>query len=270
MFEYMEGVATARRLEDVWDLHCDTMAGFGFDRVIYGLTRVVGVNGSLGDADDALVLSNHDRAYNDAFIGERMFLDAPGMRWAQENAGAISWGDLWQNPRKLSDRERHVIAFQKSMNIVAGYTISIPHNSTRTFAMTSLTGRAGLSQADVDAIWTAEGRKIWTMINVMHLKVLSLPHQGHGASLSSRQREALEWVGDGKSYQDIATIMGVSMATVEKHLRLAREKLRVATTAQALIKAAFQNQIYTVRGSELCCPDRGPGVGPATRSLTET
>jgi LuxR family transcriptional regulator len=192
------------------------------------------------------------------------------MRWAQENAGAIGWGDLWNDPRALTAPERRVVAFQKSMNVVAGYTVSIPHNNTRTFAMASLTGRPGLSQADLGAIWSTEGRTIWTLTNVMHLKVLSLPHRGLGSDLSNRQREALEWVGDGKSYQDIAAIMGVSMATVEKHLRLAREKLRVATTAQALMKAAFQNQIYTVRGSGLCCPNRGPGVAPATKSLTET
>ena len=98
MLDYMEGVAAARSLDQVWDLHCRTMEGFGFDRVIYGLTRVVGANGSLGNLDDALVLSNHDPAYNEAFIAGEMFRDAPGMRWAQNNAGAIGWGDLWRAP----------------------------------------------------------------------------------------------------------------------------------------------------------------------------
>jgi len=270
MLEYMESLAAARRLEDVWEMHCRAMRAYGFDRVIYGLTRVAAANGSLGDFDDAMVLSNHNHAYNETFIGEEMFRDAPGMRWAQENAGAISWGDLWQNLRDLSDRERHVVAFHKTMNVTAGYTVSISHNNTRTFAMVSLTGRPGLSQADLDAVWAAEGRAIWTMNNVLHLKILSLPHRGHGSNLSRRQREALEWVGDGKSYQDIATIMGVSMATVEKHLRLAREKLRVATTAQAVLKAAFRNQIYTLSGAEMCCPDRGPGLAPEAEQLTES
>ena len=58
----------------------------------------------------------------------------------------------------------------------------------------------------------------------------------------------LEWVGDGKTAQDISTIMGVSPATIEKHLRLAREALDVETTAQAVLKASFQNQLYAVHG----------------------
>ena len=247
MLDYMAAVADASALDEVWDLHCRTMDGFGFDRVIYGLTRVIGANGALGEIDDALVLSNHPEAYNAVFIGEEMFREAPGMRWARSNPGAIGWGDLWCDAEALTPREREIVAFHKSMNVTAGYTVSIAASNARTFAMSSLTGRAGLTQADLDTIWADHGRTIWTMTNVMHLKVLSLPHIVPGTELSRRQREALEWVGDGKSYQDIATLMNVSPATVEKHLRLAREKLRVATTAQAVLKAACRNQIYSVR-----------------------
>jgi LuxR family transcriptional regulator len=77
---------------------------------------------------------------------------------------------------------------------------------------------------------------------------MSLPHlTTSGEKLTDRQREALEWVSDGKTTQDIATLMGVTQATVEKHLRLARTGLGVETTAQAVIRAAFQNQIFLRR-----------------------
>ena len=95
MLDYMKHLALARSLEDVWDLHCRTMARFGFDRVIYGLSRVASADGSLGDFEDALVLSNHGQAYDDAFINSQMFLEAPGFRWARDNAGAVGWGTLW-------------------------------------------------------------------------------------------------------------------------------------------------------------------------------
>jgi len=35
-------------------------------------------------------------------------------------------------------------------------------------------------------------------------------------------------------------------ATIEKHLRLARETLDVETTAQAVLKAAFYNQMFVL------------------------
>ena len=52
--------------------------------------------------------------------------------------------------------------------------------------------------------------------------------------------------GDGKTTQDIAIIMGLTPATIEKHLRLAREVLEVETTAQAVLMASFRNQIFVV------------------------
>lgn len=46
--------------------------------------------------------------------------------------------------------------------------------------------------------------------------------------------------------QDIALLMGLTPATIEKHLRLAREALNVETTAQAVLKAALQNQMFVI------------------------
>lgn len=275
MLDYMKDLALAQSIDAVWDLHCAAMAEFGFDRVIYGMTRATGANGTLGEFDDALVLSNHAQSYDDTFIASQMFLEAPGFRWARDNVGAISWGALWTESQTLTPRGREIIAFQRMKEVCAGYTISFPKSPARTFAVVSLTGSPHLSQRDLDALWETEGCRIWTMNNVMHLKVLSLPHRNYTYVLSSRQREALEWVGDGKSYQDIATIMGVSMATVEKHLRLAREKLRVATTSQAVLKAAFQNQIYATVDSGLSYSDRTRGAAntpcsPGPQRLTKT
>lgn len=51
-------------------------------------------------------------------------------------------------------------------------------------------------------------------------------------------------MADGKTTQDVALLMGVSPAMVEKHLRLAREALAVETTAQAVAKAALLNMIF--------------------------
>jgi LuxR family transcriptional regulator len=82
--------------------------------------------------------------------------------------------------------------------------------------------------------------------NILHLKVLALPY-GVRSRLTSRQREVLEWIGDGKSVQDTAILLGLTPATVEKHLRLARQALNVDTTAQAVLKASLHNQMYFSR-----------------------
>lgn len=102
----------------------------------------------------------------------------------------------------------------------------------------------GLDHAAVDAIWEERRQEILAVANMMHLKIVNLPGANRRRPLTQRQREALEWVADGKTMQDVALLMGVSPAMVEKHLRLAREALDVETTAQAVAKAALLNMIF--------------------------
>jgi DNA-binding CsgD family transcriptional regulator len=63
-------------------------------------------------------------------------------------------------------------------------------------------------------------------------------------TLSTREREVLQWVAAGKSQQDIGDILSISPRTVEVHLRSAREKLGALTTAQAVGRAIGLRLIY--------------------------
>lgn len=47
----------------------------------------------------------------------------------------------------------------------------------------------------------------------------------------------LTWVRDGKTNDEIADILGLSMLTVKNHLRHAMKKLVVRTRGQAVAKA---------------------------------
>ena len=131
--------------------------------------------------------------------------------------------------------------------MTAGYTVSFHDVSTRAKGATGLTAKRGLTQDDVDEVWKTHGVDLELANKIMHLKVTQLPHTtGQRRPLTARQREVLEWVADGKTIQDTATIMGLNPATIEKHLRLARETLDVDTTAQAILKASSQNQFFLI------------------------
>ncbi|SEP12362.1 LuxR family transcriptional regulator [Salinihabitans flavidus] len=247
IFEYLCNLTNAPTLEELWRMHTAKMAEFGFDRLLYGYTNFVSRH-SIGDPDDFVVLSNHDRAYVDAFIGDRLYLNAPMVRWALRNHGAQSWRILSEQVKchALSRAEQEVLEFNRRMGVTAGYTISFNSVSVRAKAAIALTARCGMTQDDVDAIWQKHGDEIVLMNNVAHLKILTLPYTHFKRVLTKRQREVLEWVSDGKTVQDIAVLMQRKPATVEKHLRLAREALNVETTAQAVLKATFQNQIFVL------------------------
>src|SRR6056297_554538 len=241
----LNGLLNAPSIEELWDMHTRNMDSYGFDRLMYGYTRYRTAT-SLGDPEDFVLLSNHKPEYMEAFIGQSLYFHAPMVRWALENEGACSWAvlrDMVQT-ETLSDQERRVFEFNVSQGVTAGYSISFKSVSPRTKGAIALTARAGMSQEDIDAVWAKHGDDIVLLNNIAHLRILTLPYTAPGRTLTKRQKEVLGWVGDGKTIQDIALLMELTPATVEKHLRLARESLSVETTAQAVLKAAFQNQMF--------------------------
>ena len=242
--DYLEKLNEANSIEDLWALHTRTMAEFGFDRLIYGFTRFRTAH-SFGDKEDMLVLTNHEPDYVEQYMDD-LYFHAPMVRWATANVGACSWSWMAEHADALTESERKVVNFNREMGVTAGYTISFREVSARSKGAIALAARHGMTQANADAVWDQHGRVIMQMNNVAHLKITNLPYSTARKTLTKRQREVLEWVGDGKTTQDIALIMGLTPATVEKHLRLAREALDVDTTAQAVLKASFQNQIFVL------------------------
>jgi LuxR family transcriptional regulator len=262
MLAFAGPLVRATTLQQVWNLLCVELSAYGFDRLIYGFTRFATPSG-VGPLEDALFLTSHDKDYFERFIGDRMFLDAPLTRWVQENrSGSCSWGQIWKKPQDLRPQEREVVAFNIAMGVTAGYTVAIPTPSPRSYALFALTGKRGLTQQDLDDTWARHGEEIEVICNLAHLKFASLPIDTARTKLSRRQMEVLEWVALGKSNQDVATIMGVSVPTIEKHLRVAREKLVVETTAQAIAKLTFLNQMYV-------STSQPPSFGP-NREATES
>ncbi|NIZ14649.1 LuxR family transcriptional regulator [Phaeobacter sp. HF9A] len=245
--DYLHEVTQFKSMEELWHAHVAQMGLFGFDRLIYGYT-LFKTDTSLGDPDDFVILSNHGREYLHGFLSEGLYSHAPMLQWVLQNEGGASWRLAHEMAAqdKLSPRARAVYDFNQRMGVTAGYTISFNSATERFKGAISLAARRDLSQDQVDEIWAEHGTDILLMNNVAHLKILTLPYHAPNRSLTKRQREVLQWVGDGKTTQDIALLMGLTTATIEKHLRLARENLAVETTAQAVLKAALHNQMYAV------------------------
>jgi LuxR family transcriptional regulator len=248
MIRQIDRLLNATNIEDLWQNHLDKMNEFGFDRVMYGITYL-GAESRIISPDDVFVLSSHDPAYTNAFIYDGHYFHAPLVTWALGNSGARSWGSVNQDATSPvhTKEQREAIELNQKYDLYAGYTISFSGDVTREKSAISLAARSGITQAEVDEVWAQHGVEINMLCNIFHLKARTMK-QGFGrTTLTRRQREVLEWVCDGKTAQDIATIMGLTPATIEKHLRLARDALGVETTTQAVLKASFQKKIFAVK-----------------------
>ncbi|WP_166415574.1 LuxR family transcriptional regulator [Cochlodiniinecator piscidefendens] len=239
-------LVSAHSVEEIWPFFLEKMANYGFERIFYGYTTFR-TERSLGDIRDMIILSNHHSEYLDAFIGERNFENAPMVQWALSETGSKSWSWISQlmAAGEISPEMQRVIELNITHGVVSGYSLSFAdeHNSKK--GGLALTANASVPQAEVDKIWEQYGNEINILSQVFHLKIINFPYFGDQRKLTPRQREVLAWVGQGKTTQDVACILGLTTATIEKHLRLARFTLGAETTAHAVLKASMQNQIYT-------------------------
>ncbi len=246
MLGYVEEVLAQDDIHTLWKAHVARMSEFGLTRLIYGFNRANAWD-ALGDHLDALILTEHDEAYLSSFLGKGLYRDAPMMRWAAENEGASpwSWAEVEARNGRLTKKELEVMALNRKFGVTAGYTIAFPKQSSRLKGVMALSGAPGLTQADVDETWERHGREIEAMNWVVHMRLSTLPHAGARRPLTRRQREVLELIAEGENVAGVAASLGLSVATIEKHLRLARATLDVETTAAAVHKASWQNQIFS-------------------------
>ena len=251
-------IAAATAVRTVWDAATGYFAGLGFGRVNYGYTRFLSAR-SIGNPEDAVFLTTGDEDYARRYFSGGLYARTPAFRWAQENTGACTWTWVQEALERgaLSEAEAAAVRQNAAMGVVAGITVSFPETSSRAKGALGLIADAGMDHAAVDRLWAAQGQEVLAVANMMHLKIVNLPNPTRRRPLTQRQREALEWVADGKTAQDVAVLMNVSPAMVEKHLRLAREALNVETTAQAVAKAALLNMIFQKdSGAESAGPGR--------------
>ncbi|WP_372604291.1 LuxR family transcriptional regulator, partial [Actibacterium sp.] len=226
MLDELEALIEAQTVEDVWQRLVGFADGHGFDRLLYGFTRFRTAQ-SWGDLQDFLVLSNYSPDYLSEYLDMGYYRNGPMLRWVSGNTGSCSWQwaeDLSRDGGLTPDEER-VLAFNHAHGLKVGYAISFHETSSRAKGALGLAAAPGRSQDEVDEYWRVNGQKITVFANIAHMKISCLPHKSARRALTNRQREVLEWVGEGKTALDIATIMGLTPATVEKHLRLARDAL---------------------------------------------
>jgi len=238
-------MAEAATVDEVWNLASGFFGTLGFSRTNYGFTRFLHKR-NVGDPDDAIFLTTGSTEYARFYFQNGFYAKTPAYRWAVSNVGACTW--KWVKDAfdagKLTPDEMAAVQHNAALGVVAGVSISFPEASIRSKGALGLIADPGISPDQVEAIWEARRDEILAVAHLMHLKIITLPQPQTRRSLTERQRQALEWVADGKTTQDVAMLMDVSPAMIEKHLRLARQALQVETTTQAVAKASLLNMIF--------------------------
>ncbi|NBO21024.1 MAG: LuxR family transcriptional regulator [Rhodobacteraceae bacterium] len=244
VYRLISTIAEATSVDTAWSLASGFISQFGFSRINYGIARFRDKS-AVGDLDASLYLTTAEADYARAYFQGGFYSQTAAFRWTLNNVGSTTWAwiDAAYRSGNLPPQEAAAVRQNLERGISAGVTISFPVTAALTKGAMGLIADVGLDHPEVEAIWAHEGEKIRAVAHVMHLRILNLPGSTRARTLTQRQREVLEHVARGKTAQEVAIILQISVAMVEKHLRLARETLNVDNTAQAVTKAALLNMI---------------------------
>ncbi|MFT4160839.1 helix-turn-helix transcriptional regulator [Shinella sp.] len=64
-----------------------------------------------------------------------------------------------------------------------------------------------------------------------------------GKKLTSREKEVLFWVANGKTAWETSMILNISKSTVISHLRNSRDKLETVNVVQTIVEAMRRSEI---------------------------
>lgn len=236
----VEAILSSLEVSAAWQAYCDGLAQLDIHHVVYGSTRMPSW-GIIANGHEALILHHGPQGYADSYLGEELFLDSPTYRWAEKNDGFTSWHEaIATQTEPPTARQRRIMELNAQYGLRAGWVGSLNRLVPGMRGVIGLSPARDIAPDKAAAIWAEIGTEIAMLSRLMHLRVASLP-QNIRRPLTSRQREALAWCAEGKTMQDVATIMDLSIATVEKHLRMARVALDATTTAHAVQKAMALN-----------------------------
>ena len=161
--------------------------------------------------------------------------------WVLHHDGDISSHDLLTN---IGVERSPSLAVGAKHGLYAVRILSLRNIAMHSVGAVIIAPRKDMTHEQLDDFWAEHGDELRLLSKTLHLRMATLPRETAVSTLTSRQREVLSWRSAGKTVSEIGTILGITPATVEKHMRLAREALGVETTPQAVLKAHVTHQLF--------------------------
>ncbi|CAM4070272.1 LuxR family transcriptional regulator [Paracoccus yeei] len=258
----VEELLGARKAEDAWTAFARQALRRGFPHQLYVAYRVLRGMGEHVILD-GVELSSLPYPLAREIVNRKLMDHVPMRRWIVRNQGAQSFD--WARRRRLAGRltasEALALEIFEQFGHGAGMALSLADRAPRLRGGILFLAGVGASQEMVDARWSHAGRELELLANLLHQRLAQLPYRRAEEVLTIRQREALELTGLGLSTQDIAERMKVSVATVEKHLRLARKALGAKTTTHAVLIACSRGVIFVDPGEACSMQPPDPDLG---------
>jgi LuxR family transcriptional regulator/LuxR family quorum-sensing system transcriptional regulator CciR len=165
------------------------------------------------------------------YVEERLYLSNPMLRHALQSVEPFYFDEIAAR-NDLDASERAFIEDVRALGLLNGLGVQV-------FGPNGRNGYCGLGlRPGVTRIDPSELRNFQWVCQLAHLRYCGMLQSALGPtpSLSEREAEVLSWVARGKSNTSIAEILGISVHTVDAHLRRIYLKLGVYDRISAAVR----------------------------------
>jgi len=137
--------------------------------------------------------------------------------------------------QSLSDNENAVMKSAEAFGLKDGFCLPL-HGASGQVGVISLAGKQIERWSSLRPLIEAAGF-------CAYQKILRLREESVQPLLTKRQAEICNWIASGKTAADTATILGITEATVERHLRDTRERLGTVNRVHTIVAAIKRREI---------------------------
>jgi len=219
-------LSQAEDLQSVFDVVAETVRRLGFESCAYGVRMRLPYS-----RQKFMLISNYDQRWQDRYREAGYLQIDPTVAHGVRSTAPLVWSrELFRSTPKLWAEAR-------AFDLQVGWAQS-SFDASGSVGMLSL---ARSSQKLTRAELRAHEPEFCWLANAAHMALSAALRRTHGEpppELSAREIEILQWMADGKTSEEIALLLSISVNTVNFHAKNVRLKLRSANKTSAVASAA--------------------------------
>lgn len=227
---FIEDSNRAGTPEQLFSLYLASMHALGFDRVIFSL---MSDHAAIGRAACHGIARNYPSDWMSHYVSVGYQDVDPVRQRIMVSDRPFFWSEL-PRTRRLTDGEQAVMDGGQEAGLNDG--IGIPLRGAR--GAIAGVGAASSSKGVARTLSTlCQANLLAQQFYLAYLELCSSAEVAAPVTLSSREREILEWVAAGRTKSEIGEILSISHHTVDYHTRKVLQKLGAPNLTVALLGA---------------------------------
>lgn len=218
-------LACAQDAQSAFDAVAETVRRLGFERCAYGVRLRVPFT-----RPRTFLISNYDARWQERYRDAGYLHIDPTVAHGIRSAAPLIWSrDVFRQTAQMWSEAR-------SFELCVGWAQSSFDASGSVGMLTLARSHEALSRTEVR---TCASRYTW-LVQLAHTALSAALRKANCArqpELSLREVEVLRWMADGKTSEEIALLLRISVHTVSFHVRNVKAKLQAANKTAAVASA---------------------------------